>query len=170
MRSAALQFAVVLTAAPLAGQRVPVGDPLEDYIRLLQVAGRVNPAPLSIRPLSLVQVLRSIGAERHPWEDRYGPAREDAQGLRYHLPDAEVGAYWNSHHPVQRADGAVWQGKGGTLELAAGATVGYGPVTATFYPSLIVTQNSDFEIMDVPPSDGISPYGDPWYGGKIDNP
>ena len=168
---AACPFAVTLTAAPIAGQRVPVGDPLEDYVRLLQVAGRADLAPLSIRPLSLDRVLRSIGTEqRHPWQSRYSPTGEDALGAWYGIPDPAVRAYWNSHHPVRRADGAVWQGKGGTLELAAGVTLGYGPVTATLYPSFIVTQNSEFEIVDVPTGLGISAYGDPWYGGTIDNP
>ena len=171
VKFAALLFSVTLSAAPLTGQRVPVGDPLEDYIRLLQVAGRADLAPLSIRPLSRDRVLRSIDAEQtHPWQNRYSTARDEPQGVWYRFPDPKARAYWNSDHPVMRADGAVWQGKGGTLQLAAGATLGYGPVTASFYPSFIVTQNREFEIVDVPSGFNISPFGDPWYGGAIDRP
>ena len=150
VKFAALLFSVTLSAAPLTGQRVPVGDSLEDYIRLLQVAGRAGLAPLSIRPLSRDRVLRSIDAEQtHPWQNRYSAARDEPQGVWYRFPDPKARAYWNSDHPVMRAEGAVWQGKGGTLQLAAGATLGYGPVTASFYPSFIVTQNRDFEIVEV---------------------
>lgn len=141
VKLAALLFSVTLSAAPVVGQRVPVGDPLEDYIRVLQAVGRADPAPLSIRPLSLDRVLRSIRTEAHPWQNRYSSTREDPQGVWYVLPEPEARAYWNSDHPVVRADGAVWQGKGGTFELAA-----------------------------VPTGASISAFGDPWYGGAIDRP
>ena len=166
---AALLFSVTLSAAPVVGQRVPVGDPLEDYIRVLQATDRADLAPLSIRPLSLDRV-RSMGTEHvHPW-NRYSSTREDPQGVWYVLPEPEARTYWNSDHPVVRADGAVWQGKGGTFELAARATVGYGPVTVALHPSFILNQNDEFEIAAVPTGASISAFGGPWYGGAIDRP
>ena len=62
--SSSLSVAALLgMASPAMSQQLRVGDPLEDYVRLLQLIGKAQPASLTIRPVSLETAMAWLPAD-----------------------------------------------------------------------------------------------------------
>jgi hypothetical protein len=145
-------------APSLAGQQetsgVPVGgevfagSDLEDYLRLLQIVGEVEPYAWSVRSFAPSAVARlAPNAPDHPWASRYTFAPAAAPtGARVSLLRPEVDVVFNSGFPYGSNDGAVWAGRGMTVALQAGADAHYGPLSLTLYPVAFWSQNSDFRL------------------------
>ena len=95
----------------------------------------------------------------HPWHhllDRY--RQPHGMTSRFGVFDALGEAYWNSARPYGQNDGAVWQGKGGTVAFSVGVFARYGVVSGVLRPSFIHTANAGFELSALPVASGRSPY------------
>jgi len=166
MRHHLAVLALLACAAPAAlrAQSLPVGDPLEDYVRVLSDAGRAGPGSFVIRPLGLDSALASVGADStHPWRERVRLRSLARYGsLTAGLADPEMHLFENTAYPWGTDDGAVWAGKGATIEWTAGGFVRWGPLTLQLRPSLIWDQNAAFPLAAVNKS-RRSIYGNPWH-------
>lgn len=162
---------LILVAALLVGpaaradaQRLPVGDPQEAYLRILQLAGAPVRGSFTVRPLrsSLAQGEVMID----PWNAIATIQRRDtlAGGLWAEGVHASAHAYANSAFPWVANDGAVWQGKGLTASVEGGATFGLGPVTLTIDPLVTYAQNGDFDLAHSDLS-GPDDYWYAWHSG-----
>ena len=117
------RFLVVMTvmafmAGTAVAQQLPVGQPFEDYLRVLQLTGVAQPDPFLIRPLSVDRAAHSISQDGdHPWRGRFGLyARPDSEPTQLGLLMPEANFFWNSAFPNGQNDGAVWQGRGLTTD------------------------------------------------------
>jgi hypothetical protein len=151
----ALLLAISLTGGQLAAQeRVPAavgaevfaGSELEDYLRVLQLAGRAAPYPWSVRGFSVAEVEAMAPADTaHPWAYRVdftgeGPGRRSG----WIRPRAQ--AFFNSTF-AHGGDGAVWAGRGVTGSVQAGGWARWGPASLTVAPTAFWSQNADFELV-----------------------
>lgn len=166
-RLAAAAAALLLALLPgtARAQRLAVGDPLEDYLRVLQVAGRATPGSFTIRPLSLDRALASLAADSaNPWSGRIAsPAPSASLGAaRLVLTDPFLRLFENTAYPSGQNDGAVWQGRGLTAALDAGGALRWGPLTIELRPTLIYTQNQAFPLAQVV-TPGRTIYANPWH-------
>ena len=157
--------AVLLAMAPhgTAAQALPVGDPLEEYVRILGLLGKAEPSWVNVRPAPLWRGLPVGDTVSHPWQNRFGPARPltDSTGVRASLDPARLRVFLNSSYPYGQNDGAVWQGKGLTSALDVGGTLAWKHLTVSVRPTLIFNQNGDFPLATVT-REGATVYADPW--------
>ncbi len=152
-----------LGAASLRAQTVPVGDPLEDYTRVLSLLRLGPDQSFLLRPLG------TVTADVGPWRDRL---RLDTGRVEWLAPTLRL--FENSAFPGGVNDGAVWQGRGLTLAAEGGATARVGALTISIRPRLIWTQNRAFALRDVTDS-GRTRFADPFHprngaGSWIDRP
>ena len=163
--AAALSFTFVQAAL---GQTLTVGDPLEDYLRVLQISGEAEVGSFMVRPWIREDVRDVLGEERGPWserlEDRLGRLGTDEY---FKLTAPELRTFANSRFPMGRNDGAVWQGRGLTTALDLGATLRWRAVTVEARPTVLLTQNAEQELAPVLVA-GMPVYAYPWR--KIDWP
>jgi len=143
---------------------------LDDYLRLMQLAGRSTWYPWSIRALSRKQV-EGLAPENDldPWSRRFRfEARDDPKmGWAVIRPASSV--VFNSSFPYGTNDGAVWAGKGLTSALQAGVAAWWGPVSLTASPIVFQSQNDAFDLKDTGLS-GPLRFADPRNPGSIDKP
>ena len=146
----------------VATQALTVGDPLEDYFRLLEITGRAPVGSFTVRPLRLERSLAAVTGDDHPWADRLprvGPSEGD--GVRLAWTDAALRNFVNSDFPMGSNDGAVWQGKGLTTVLDGGARAAWRGLSVSLRPRLIFAQNAGFELAPVTVA-GMPEYAYPW--------
>ncbi len=144
------------------GQTVRVGDPLEDYLRVLQISGRVQLGSFTVRPLGLDHTERIAAEGPHPWAAYLDSSQTEATGtLRIGLTDSQLRAFANSRFPVGRNDGVVWQGRGLTTALDVGATLHWRAFSIEVRPTLLFTQNSSHDLAPVTVQ-GMPIYAYPW--------
>src|SRR5262245_47291123 len=88
----------LLAWSPAAGQTLDVGEPFEDYVRVLQTLGRAEAGSFTVRPLSPARV--SIAAGPHPWSRRWDTVRVE-RGAAPVLTAIEprVRSFTNSNFP-----------------------------------------------------------------------
>lgn len=154
----------VLESAPAAAQQLPVGDPREEYLRVLQVIGSAGGGSFTVRPRSLFDALGEVGADTlHPWHGRLTPPTRRPLGGWGDVTVVDPGLrlFMNSAFPDGANDGPVWQGQGLTAALDGGATVSMGPLTVTAHPLATWTQNGAFDEAAVRVA-GASPDDYPW--------
>lgn len=153
-----------LSPTVLHAQSLTVGAPLEAYLRLLQDAGRIKMGSFTVRPF--VEFAGIPDSVDHPWKGdlppHAGAAKATSHGLYVTLDPAGVRLFANSGYPFGGNDGAVWQGKGLTTALDAGATLIWGHVSATLHPTFWYAQNAAFPMAPVTRA-GATPYGYPWW-------
>jgi hypothetical protein len=150
---------------PARAQMLSVGDPLEEYIRDLQLAGLLGGPSLMVRPISFASSFDTLALTTvHPWRAIIAPyqnrtAAEGNASLQYGLYQPSFQGFWNTARPGGMNDGAIWQGKGSTLALSSGAFLRYKAVSAAFRPTLIYAQNRSFELWPRPQAlDRRSPF------------
>jgi hypothetical protein len=121
-----------------------VGSALEDYLRVLQVAGEAPLHPWSVRHFGPREAERVLPADSavHPWARRYDFARPGGTRVR-RLPVAGR-AVVNSAFPYGYNDGPAWAGKGVTLVADAGIAVHAGPLSLTVAPEVFLAFNQGF--------------------------
>jgi hypothetical protein len=136
-----------LWVSAAAAQELRVGDPEEDVLRTLEVAGLRDPGMWSVRPLRLPP-----GAQGPVY--RRGP-------LAFTLDRPEQRVTFNSALPWGQSDGAVWQGRGVSGAVRAGGTISAGPVTVQIRPELIYAQNRAFELTAVQ-NESFTSFANPW--------
>lgn len=152
----------VALATQVGAQSLPVGDPFEDYGRLLSLTGLTPSQSFLIRPLNRPPL--SGG----PWQ----VVAPESSGLTLH--PVQLRLFGNSAFAAGTNDGAVWQGRGVTLSLDGGASWRRGGLTVTLRPQLIWTQNSSFALRAVE-SPGRTEFANPWHprrssGAYVDQP
>jgi hypothetical protein len=176
-----LALAVVLVAAaPAAPQGLPVGDPLEDYLRVLQITGRASPGSFTVRPFVLYRAVDGIDGTGHPWSGRFGDAVPRQGGAvagaagsgpdarpRLTRASARFRTFLNTGYPAGQNDGAVWQGKGVTGALDVALAGRWRGLSVTVAPTFLYAQNSGFELGPVGVA-GMPEYAYPWR--RIDYP
>jgi hypothetical protein len=138
------QPAVAQSRAPAATD-VPAGSELENYLRLLQVAGKAAHYPWSIRGFSGREIERLLPADTvaAPW-------RLSAERLRSRLTlgSIEVNTVFNSAFPHGSNDGAVWAGRGLTASASVAVRMRAGPLSLTLAPVGFVTTNGEFPLLE----------------------
>jgi hypothetical protein len=156
---------LVLAALPLRAQSVPVGDPLEDYARLLQLTGELPAGAVSLRPFLRLDAA-AVGSltATHPWAEalrvRY-PAPSASGGLRWRVLPLETGAGYNSARPWGVNDGARWQGRGGNVYASGGVELRWGRWSAALRPVAVRAENTSFALSPIAVPTGLSPWAYP---------
>ena len=148
---------VMLTSLPLAAQagagmdgraEVFVGSELEEYLRLLQIQGKSELYPWSIRALSPREVDRLAPRDTmHPWADRYDLQPDRSGSFQWNLVRPEVRTIYNSAFPYGSNDGPIWAGRGLTTAVQAGVLARYGSLSVTFAPIWFRAENAPFDLM-----------------------
>ncbi|MDA1095667.1 MAG: hypothetical protein O3B84_00190 [Chloroflexi bacterium] len=143
---------------------------LDDYLRLMQLAGRSTWYPWSIRSLSRKQV-EELAPENDldPWSRRFRFEARDDEKLGWTVIRPTSSIVFNSSFPYGTNDGVAWAGKGLTSALQAGVAAWWGPVSLTLSPIVFQSQNDAFELKDTGLS-GPLKYADPRYPQQIDKP
>jgi hypothetical protein len=171
-RGPALFALLLLTPPAVAAQDVRVGDPLEEYLRVLQVSGREVRGSFSVRPFLRLDDAMGLDASRDPWGlgKRLAAPRPFGGGGWLGGVSGQAGVVVNSTLPEGQNDGPVWSGKGLTAVLGFGGSVGLGALEISARPVLFVAQNAAFELA---PAEG-SEFAYPWHteliGARIDLP
>jgi len=152
---------VVVFATPMVGtsQRIPVGDPWEDYVRVLQILGKAPRSSFNIRPTVELDVPARPG-ESHPWEEHL-PTTVVGSGPSVSVTGARAAAFVNSAHPWGQNDGAVWQGRGMTTALGARADLKWAGLVVVLDPTLLFTQNAEFDLAGVS-NPNLPSFAYPW--------
>lgn len=120
-----------------------VGSDYEEYLRALQIAGKVPLHPWSIRGFSRRQIERFARADSTgPWrlKDRFSSAHLSAGPLR-------VGGTFNSTYPYGANDGPLWAGRGLTVAASGGLSGHAGPISFAIDPMVFTATNRPFELL-----------------------
>jgi hypothetical protein len=155
--------------ASASAQTLTVGDPFEEYLRVLQISGRAEGlGSFTVRPLAADPPGGFVSSGAHPWVDHLDSSASGTEGpLRIGLVPPQLRAFANSRFPVGRNDGGVWQGRGLTTALDVGAVMAWRALTIEIQPTLVYAQNSSFDLAPVTVP-GMPRYAYPWR--KIDMP
>ena len=163
-KSGILAFWTAIAVAPpaLAQDRSKVvGGELDNYVQLLELEGKVSGMPLVFRSFSSGR--NATADSNHLWSARYRlegqPTRPTTVTVSPVFPTVEF--LYNSAYPRSANDGALWSGKGLSGTLTGGASATWGPVTATFYPTVYFSQNRDFVLAPVAFNDRTE-FAYPW--------
>jgi hypothetical protein len=147
-----------------------VGDPLEEYARILETLGWTAPGAVTLRPAPAWAGIEVADSLTHPWKAHFArhPATIRAAGTPgVSLDPMGARVFLNTGYPWGQNHGAIWQGKGLTTAVDAGVTAAFGPLTITLHPQIIYNQNGDFPLAPVERA-GITPdapltaYSYPW--------
>ena len=162
-----VSLALATVAFPHAtlGQRLPVGDPDEAYLRVLQVSGRTRmESSFLLRPLAIDQAFRNLAdTTNHPWRLHVGAPvpPSDTSKVRLVTHDPRVRTIYTSAFPENDNRGALTPGRGFTGAVDGGATLRAGPLTVTARPLVAFTQNVEFPLAPVEVA-GQPEYAYPW--------
>jgi hypothetical protein len=119
------------------------GSELENYLRLLQVAGLQPIYPWSIRALSPRTITRLAESDSTgPWALR-SSFRKGGLIAGSFTPDLT----FNSAYPYGANDGAVWAGRGLTLTAAGGIAANLGHLAISLAPVAFVAANRPFDLL-----------------------
>ena len=155
-----------------AGGRAEIfaGSDMEDYLRVLQVAGEVAPHPWSIRSFSFGELDRILPADSsHPWAARYDLQRDSLKGVWMQWVNPSARAVYNSAIPFGANDGPVWAGRGLTTAVQAGFALRYGPLSLVAAPTIFRAENASFALAPTGRS-GKLEYADALFWRTIDLP
>ena len=127
-----------------------VGSELAGYLRILQLAGRSQPYPWSVRGFSPREVDRLAPRDTlHPWArhlGRTGPPRYLSPRVSFLRPEARI--IYNTTFPWAHGDGVAWAGVGPTTVARAGVQARFGPLSLTLAPIAFQAENDAFVLMD----------------------
>ena len=154
------------TGLDLGGGLVANGE-AERYLRVLQLLGVVPRHPVAIRPWNRQEMKRLLPTGDHPWASRFSTPDNSASGSGLQILRASARVTWNSGMPGN--DGAVWFGRGVTLDASAGVRYTTGPFDLQFAPLAFVAQNQAFALAPNG-NTGAGALGDARFPGNIDLP
>jgi hypothetical protein len=124
------------------------GEELEEYLRLLQAAGKSAAYPWSVRGLSSAEVHRLAPRDTvHPWSGRYDFRQDTSRAVELQLHAPRTRAIFNSAFPYGGNDGAVWAGRGLTTAVQAGLTARWRQLSLTLAPVLFRAENRSFPLV-----------------------
>ena len=144
-----------------SAQVTPVDDVLNEYVRVLQVAGRADPGSLLIRPLRGWHSGALSDTVAHPWADLFLSRFESTRPSGFRLLHAGATLSNNTALPVFQNDGAMWQGRGLNFAAVVGARFESGPLRMTVQPIFVRSQNRSFDLAPVQ-REGQPAYAHPW--------
>jgi len=119
------------------------GSEYEDYLRVLQIAGKVPLHPWSIRGFSRREIERlALADSTGPWSlrSRFSSSHFSAGPLR-------LGTTFNSAYPYGANDGPLWAGRGLTVAASGGVSGYAGPFSFALDPMAFSATNRPFELM-----------------------
>jgi hypothetical protein len=119
------------------------GSEMEDYLRVMQIAGKVPLYPWSIRGFSRRELIHLATADSTgPWRlrSRFNTSAIAAGPLR-------LGATLNSAYPYGANDGPVWAGRGLTSIVSGGFAAALGPISLVIDPIAFHANNMAFDIL-----------------------
>ncbi|MEX2347751.1 MAG: capsule assembly Wzi family protein [Balneolaceae bacterium] len=167
MRLSLLLFALILLCIPQSAdaQSVPIGDPFEEYLRILQhEITEGNDHSYNIRPTSRsefgtaksTQHSSIINNQSHPWARNSFFSNQSNQRFQFYAPKTTI--TYNTAFPAGQNDGAMWQGRGLNSGLSFGGSFTYGILEVAFRPEMGFAQNRDFPLYPITPVPEVSEY------------
>jgi len=119
------------------------GSEYEDYLRALQIAGKVPLYPWSIRGFSRREIERlALADSAGPWSLRNRFSRSQlAPGPLI------LGATFNSAYPYGANDGPLWAGRGLTVAASGGVSGHIGPLSFSLAPMAFRAANRPFDLL-----------------------
>ena len=126
-----------------AQQSIPVGDPIETYLRFLQSD---STSSQHIRPINH-HTPQTSPAGDHPWANHsfFSPVNDHA-GFSYHFYQPETTFTYNNHFAHGWNDGAMWQGRGVNYRIRSGISLRYKNFDLSVRPEFGRSLNYDFEL------------------------
>ena len=119
------------------------GSEMEDYLRVMQIAGTVPLYPWSIRGFSRREITRLATADSTgPWKlrDRFRVSPVAVGPLR-------LGTIFNSAYPYGANDGPVWAGRGITSVVSGGISGALGRISIALDPLAFRANNTAFDLL-----------------------
>ena len=167
-----LAIATVCAAPAAAQSRAPAatdvaaGSELENYLRLLQLAGATRSYPWTIRGFSARELARLLPADtaQVPWR-----LTEDRLRARFATGSLELNTVFNSAFPYGSNDGAVWAGRGLTASASMAVRMRAGPLSLTLAPVAFITSNGKFPLLENRETGSLA-YNDGLFARYIDKP
>ena len=140
------------------------------YARMLEARGALPTFPLIFRGLNTEAFASDAADSLAPWilgrDNRI--RRIGKSNVTVATIPLELETQINSKYPRSANDGALWAGKGLSVQVRGGVRIGWGPLTGTFLPTIYYARNASFETADVPFPDR-SAFAYPW-SANIDLP
>ncbi len=130
---------------PVKSQVLDPNDMLLDYYKMLELKNPQMQERIGIHP-SIVHSYQKDSLKWNPWEE-YLIAPEDDKRSFKPLP-IRTKASFNSNYARSYNDGAVWQGRGLTMQAQGGFTGKYGKIRYTFAPVIYWSQNRSFDLAE----------------------
>ncbi|TVR18843.1 MAG: hypothetical protein EA391_01650 [Balneolaceae bacterium] len=139
-------------------------DPFEIYTRSMTSAG--SRGSYLLRPST---ANANLSHDFHPWMNHsfFGDQQSENIDAAVVLYSPKVFRSHNTELPMGNNDGALWQGRGLNYQFSAGFGAIYGPLTIVFRPSLVMSENREFELSPRPQLRGLSIYAMPLTNSDI---
>ncbi len=141
------------------------GSDYEDYLRVLQIEGKVPLYPWSIRGFSRREIERlALADSTGPWKlrDKFSSSHFSAGPLRF-------GTTFNSAYPYGANDGPLWAGRGLTVAASGGVSGYVGPLSFAIDPMAFSAANRPFELMPNGQK-GLLAFNHGTFAGTVDLP
>lgn len=141
------------------------GSEYEDYLRALQIAGKVPLYSWSIRGFSRREIERlALADSTGPWalKDRFSPSNLAAGPFI-------LGATFNSAYPYGANDGPLWAGRGLTVAASGGVSGHLGPLSFSLAPFAFRAANRPFDLLPNGQTGSLA-YGHGTYATLVDLP
>ena len=156
--------------AESSAQDLPIKGLYDDYLRVLQLDGRIPVQTEALQPNAFDKIIQLDTLRNHPWSEIDAPTMGMIRNEKFMLApyDPLWQTYWHATKPGGKHDGPVWQGRGWTSAISTGFFIKYGFLSASFHPYLIYNQNRSFTLSPYQASPEYSHFAYPL--GSIDWP
>ena len=146
--SVLLTLSLLIPSATVHSQSVPHAaiDPLQPYVRALQVAGK-SPSKTSFLLLPILEAEELGFGSWASASPLLRPGRVEDSSKGWWSFKGRVG--YRTGYPSDRNDGALWQGKGVTAAFYLGSGVSLGRVSVALHPTIFWAENRDFSLWPV---------------------
>jgi hypothetical protein len=126
---------------------IAVGSGWEEYLRTLQVLGKVPMQSWTVRSFTPRQFAALTPTDSSlPWANSMVPAARCRGAVSLQARPVEARLIYNSSFPFGGNDGAVWAGRGATAVLSGGLVMSAGPVWVQLEPVAFIAQNAAFAL------------------------
>ena len=136
---------LILLAGYMPGvtQVLDPNDLLLDYYKTLELKNPSMQERINIHP-TIVNGYQKDSLEWNPWKEYL--ITLDNEKSAFQIIPFRTKASFNLNYPRSYNDGAVWQGKGLTIQAQTGFTGRYGKIRYTFAPIAYWSQNQAFDL------------------------